>query len=247
MVLFTLNAVRRKLITIFTDMVQLADPIHAHCRGVALSFAVEIIHQSNKALSKSNFSHYIRSTFLDNDNPQQPKICGSTNNVSDSVVLASPVNNTTTNNIDNNFAKDIILNKRLMFTSVAKKIITNILLAESSPVAPGRIISLLMKSDTKQLITAISEGINTLVSISESSIVPSISSLIVPAHSHKIDIPPTRHLSNKSIIILVGCSIIILALFSGLISNGEAQVCLALLFICIIFRCGSWLPRTAST
>ena len=37
-------------------------------------------------LSKSNFSGYFQSTFLDNSNPQQPVIGGSTNNVFDSVI-----------------------------------------------------------------------------------------------------------------------------------------------------------------
>ena len=43
-------------------------------------------------------------------------IGGSTNNVSDSVILASPV----INNNTNNFAKAIILNKPLVFAPIAK-------------------------------------------------------------------------------------------------------------------------------
>ena len=67
-------------------------------------------------------------------------IGGSTNNVSDSVILASPV----INNNTNNFAKAIILNKPLVFAPIAKALVAHCT------------ISLLSKSATQQLITAIS-------------------------------------------------------------------------------------------
>ena len=78
------------------DALKHANPFHnPHGRSIFVAYAVEIILNSNKKLYP--VSRYFRSRFLDS-NPQQPKIDGSTNNVSDSVVLASPVNNTTTNN-----------------------------------------------------------------------------------------------------------------------------------------------------